>query len=428
MPKVLIITYYWPPAGGPGVQRWLHFSKYLPEFDIIPQIFIPENPHYPILDRSLLAEIPPGLVCHRQKIKEPYLLARLLVGKKTERISSGIIKEKGQTFMERLALCIRGNFFIPDARKAWIGPASKKIIDILNQEDIQTIITTGPPHSLHLIGLKVKRQVDHIQWFADFRDPWTSIGYHKKLKLGSLAKKKHKELESQVLKGADKIITTSNTTLEEFRRITTKPIVVITNGYDTEYEVKSDVVDQKFTLSHIGSLLSGRNPLNLWRVLSELLEELPEFKADLLIKLIGTVSEDVISSLESHGLKDYTELVPYVKHGDALNLQSRSQLLLLFEVDSEETRAIIPGKLFEYMAAKRPILAIGPVGWEAGQILEETGRGESFNYKDLELLKRQILEWYSLYRSGSLEVKADSIEHFSRRALTAKLAQELKWE
>ncbi len=427
MSKVLIISYYWPPAGGPGVQRWLKFVKYLPEFDIIPEIFIPENPHYPIKDASLIADIPAGLVCHRHKIKEPYFLARLIMGKAAEKISSGIIKEQSQSFVEKLALWIRGNLFIPDARKSWISPASRKILKILDQKDIQTIITTGPPHSLHLIGLKVKQQTG-VKWVADFRDPWTSIGYHGKLKLGKKAQKKHRELESKVLRGADKIIATSRTTLEEFKNITDKPISVITNGYDSEKIVEEQHIDEKFTMSYIGSLLSGRNPVNLWKVLADLIEDIPGFKEDIELKFIGTVSEEVLHTLEHYGLKDFVSLIPYVGHEDALRFQSRSQLLLLFEIDSAETKAIIPGKLFEYMAAKRPVLAIGPQEWEAGELIEATNSGVCFCYDDDELLKKQLIAWYDQYKSGSLMVNPNSIEQYSRRALTARLAQELKWE
>jgi len=427
MPKVLVITYYWPPAGGPGVQRWLSFTRYLHEFGYQPIVFIPENPNYPILDESLLADVPHNLTIYRQKIKEPYLLARLLLGRKAAGISSGIIREGSNSWLERLALWIRGNFFIPDARKYWVGPASKKILEIIEKEKIETLVTTGPPHSIHLIGLNLRPQTT-IKWIADFRDPWTSIGYHSKLRLGSSAQKKHKRLEKQVLTTADKIITTSRTTAEEFAAITAQPISVITNGYEPTPANKVTPLNDKFTLSFIGSLLSGRNPLNLWRAISELIDENSALGEKIALELVGLVSEDVLDSIYQNGLKEHTTVVPYVSHKKALSYQQRAQVLLLLEIDSPESKGIIPGKLFEYMAAKRPILAIGPEGWEAGEMVRDSNCGVFLEYSALDALKTQLLIWFEQYRSGDLIPDSGSIDKYSRRSLTQKLAEELSWE
>ena len=265
MKKVLIITYYWPPAGGPGVQRWLKFVKYLRDFEIEPIVYIPENPNYPLQDASLEKEIPKDIKILSHKISEPYKFAELLSSKKTKRISSGVIQTKNQSLLEKLMLWVRGNFFIPDARKNWVGPSISYLSDILEKENIDTIVTTGPPHSVHLIGDGLKQKFD-LRWVADFRDPWTSIGYHKKLKLTKSSQQKHKQLENQVLNNADQIVVTSETTKLEFKSITKKPISVITNGHDSEYSGGSNLEDH-FTITHIGSLLTGRNPQNLWKVL-----------------------------------------------------------------------------------------------------------------------------------------------------------------
>ncbi|MDB4293560.1 glycosyl transferase family 1, partial [Maribacter sp.] len=226
MKKTLVITYYWPPAGGPGVQRWLKFVTYLRDFDVEPIVYIPENPHYPIQDTSLLKEIPEGITILKHPIKEPYGIAGMLFSKKTKRISSGIIQTKNQSVLEKAMLWIRGNFFIPDARKNWIKPSIAYLSDIIDTEKIDTIITTGPPHSVHLIGHGLKQKFK-LTWLADFRDPWTSIGYHKKLKLTKASEQKHKDLEKMVLNTADKLIVTSETTKKEFQEITDQPISVI---------------------------------------------------------------------------------------------------------------------------------------------------------------------------------------------------------
>ncbi len=421
MKKVLIITYYWPPAGGPGVQRWLKFVKYLRDFDVEPFVYIPENPHYPIQDESLLNEIPAEISILKQPIREPYNLAGLLSSKKTKRISSGIIQTKDQSFLEKTLLWIRGNLFIPDARKYWIKPSVKVLLEVVKKEKIQTIITTGPPHSMHLIGYQLKQKLN-IDWLADFRDPWTSIGYHKKLRLTEASRRKHKHLEKSVLNGADKLIVTSETTKKEFALLTKKPISVITNGYDSDYE-GGQVLDEKFTVAHIGSLLTGRNPKNLWKVLAEFARENRIFKESFQLVLVGVVSEDVLESIYSFGLEPHVKLSGYVTHQEARVLQQKAQVLLLAEIDSEETKGIIPGKLFEYMAARRPILAIGPKDWEVARMIRHNELGVAFDYAVKSELKEVILEWFAKYRESKLQLSPKNIQQFSRRALTEKLAE-----
>lgn len=425
MKKVLIITYYWPPAGGPGVQRWLKFVKYLREFNIEPIVYIPENPDYPIVDKSLLDDIPKGITILKKRIFEPYFLAKFFSKKETSTISSGIIKEaKTQNLLQKLFLYIRGNFFIPDARKFWIKPSVKFLTGYISENNIDTIITTGPPHSLHLIGLGLKKKLE-IKWLADFRDPWTEIGYHKKLKLSASAEAKHLFLEKEVLTSANQIITTSFSTQKEFQQKTEKPISVITNGYDPSLEFFSEL-DQKFTLSHIGSLLSGRNPINLWKVLQELISEDKDFSKDLVLNLVGTVSDDVLKSIKEYNLGENLELPGYVSHNKANNIQQTSQVLLLVEIDSFETKGIIPGKLFEYMASKRPILALGPKDWDVKNILAETNSGTYFGYHEEASLKQHIQSLYKLYKKQELSVNSLNTEKYSRRNLTGDLAKLLK--
>lgn len=422
MKKVLIITYYWPPAGGPGVQRWLKFVKYLPDFGIEPIVYIPENPSYPIIDKSLLDEIPNGVIVLKQPIKEPYELASVFSRKSTKTISKGVIpKKKKQSLIERILLFIRGNFFIPDARKAWVDPSVEFLSRYIAENNIETLITTGPPHSLHLIGLQLKNELN-LKWLADFRDPWTTIGYHKKLKLTRSSALKHKELESSVLKGADRILVTSKVTKNEFQSITNTPIDVITNGYDIEVQ-SAFSLDEKFTISHIGSLLSERNPQILWNVLSELVSEDPSFRNSFQLNLVGTVSEEILESINKNNLKAYTNVVGYVSHKEAIKLQQQSQLLVLIEIDSEETKCIIPGKLFEYMVSQRPILAFGPEGSDIKEIINETNTGYYFSYSDKEFLKSTIMRYFDLYEQGALHGDPSNIEKYSRRELTRVLAQ-----
>ncbi len=335
MKRALIVTYYWPPAGGPGVQRWLNFVKHLNDFDVEPIVYIPENPHYPIIDTAFSEKAPWDIEIIKRPIKEPYGWANLFLRKKTKRISSGIITENKPSFIERAMLYVRGNYFIPDARIGWVKPSVNFLENYLSQKPVDVIITTGPPHSMHLIGLQLKKKTG-IKWIADFRDPWTSIHYHRSLHLTDSSAKKHKELEADVLNSVDSVIVTSPTTRKEFSKITESRIHIITNGYEIEAPIIAQP-DDKFTLAHIGSLLSDRNPELLWEVLAELTYEREGFLSKLEIKLVGAVSDDVIRSLEKYGLKSNTNIVGYVNHSEAKQLQHNARVLLLLENHSWKT-------------------------------------------------------------------------------------------
>ncbi len=318
-------------------------------------------------------------------------------------------------------LFVRGNFFIPDARVGWVKPSVKFLATLIGQENIETIITTGPPHSLHLIGLQLKHRLN-IKWLADFRDPWTTIGYHEQLKLTKRSAEKHRLMERQVLNTADQIVVTSPVTKNEFEELTNRPIQVITNGYDNEATVDFKM-DEKFTLSHIGSLLSKRNPENLWKVLAELTNENTDFSKDFQLNLVGAVSENVMNSIKKCGLINFVNEVGYVPHKESVVFQKKSQLLLLVEIDSEATRCIIPGKLFEYMVSNRPIIALGPRGSDVETIIKATNTGHYFHYSDYGSLKNAILQCYGAYRNNTLQSHPIGLQKYHRKALTQSLSK-----
>lgn len=425
MKKVLIIAYYWPPAGGPGVQRWLKFVKYLPDFDMEPILYVPENATYPIIDHDLVDQVNKNATVLKQPIKEPYKLASIFSKKSTTTISSGIIKAtKKQSFIEKILLYVRGNFFIPDARVGWVNPSVDYLSNYIKTNAVDVIITTGPPHSMHLIGLELQKRFA-VKWIADFRDPWTSIGYHKELKLTDNSAQKHKDLEKEVLTKADTILTTSFTTKQEFAEITQQPIHVITNGYDIE-TIEKPALSTKFTISHIGSLLTKRNPRILWKALKEILKENKQFRNDFQLQLVGKVSSEIIDTIKEFKLDMYLNVIGYVSHTEALKYQRSSQVLLLIEIDSYETIGIIPGKLFEYMAAERPILAIGPVESDVERIIKDTNAGKYFNYDHLEEVKQYILDCYQKYQQNDLKVHGIGLQYYSRKKLTEKLAEVIK--
>lgn len=424
--KVLLVTYYWPPAGGPGVQRWLKFVTYLPQFGIEPIVYIPKNPEYPILDANLLNQVPEGITIIKQPIREPASFAKKLFGKKTKKLQSGILPGKKASFVTRMMLYIRANFYIPDARIGWVKPSVAFLKNYCKENHIQTLITTGPPHSLHLIGMQLQKEIG-VKWLADFRDPWTTIHYFADLPLSTRALQKHKNLEIEVLASADLITVTSMPTKIEFQKLTNTPVEVVTNGYDKNSLPKETIsLDTKFSIAHIGSLLSDRNPKQLWQAIADLLKAYPKLKDNLQLTLAGVVSEEVLFSIDKAGLKEFVKDFGYVSHEKAIRLQHTSQLLLLLEMDKEETKVILPGKLFEYMAAKRPILALGPEGGAIAPILKATNAGSYYTYKETKAIYKYLEKQYKAFKDGNLQVHSQGIESYSREEVSRKMANLLQ--
>jgi hypothetical protein len=321
--------------------------------------------------------------------------------------------------LQKANLYVRGNFFVPDARVGWVAPSVEYLEKYIEENDIQKIITTGPPHSLHLIGNQLKNWKPNLSWLADFRDPWTTIGYHDKLLMTAKTKARHKQLEKQVLTTADHIIVTSPGTKREFQAITEQPITVITNGFDDRV-ITPHQPTERFVLSHIGSLLSDRNPQLLWKVLRTLCDELPACSKALEIQLVGKVSQEIIDAIMAAGLESQLNLVGYVSHQEAQRLQEQADALLLIEINAEKTKGIIAGKLFEYLSAQRPIVAIGPKGADIGAIIEKTATGSFVDYSQEKNLKSVIEALFTgdyKYASNKNEVAK-----YHRRELTAQLS------
>lgn len=420
MKRVLIVTYYWPPAGGPGVQRWLHFVRYFKEFGIDPWVYIPENPTYPVIDNDLTQLVPEGLQVLSQPIREPYALAKKLSAKRTQTLSKGIISSESPSTIEQVMLYIRGNLYIPDARVGWVKPSVARLKQEIPKHDIQALITTGPPHSLHLIGQQLKKQLG-IPWLADFRDPWTTIHYHSNLKMSKLARSKHKRLEREVLESADLVVATSKHTAREFGGISGRKVEVVTNGYEDTHDLDIEP-DDKFTVSHLGTLLSDRDPEALWMAIGELIAEDTQFESSFSLDLYGNVSEEVLETIYKHIPQHHVHDHGYVTHKEVLIAQRRARVLLLIEMNREETMGIIPGKLFEYLSAGRPIIALGPKGSEVAEILSESGSGTYYGYQDKMAIKQDIKGLFKAYKAGSLGIEAGQMSKYSRRNLTGQMA------
>jgi len=422
--KVLIITYYWPPGGGAGVQRWLKFVKYLRGEGFEPVIYTPSNPENPVDDESLLKDIPTGLEVIKTPIWEPYDLYKSFIGrKKNEKINTGFLSEKKKNpVMEKIAVWLRGNLFIPDARKFWIAPSVKFLTSYLSRHPVDAIISTGPPHSMHLIALGIKKNM-HIPWLADFRDPWTNIDYYKDLMLTPSADRKHHRLEKEVLTTADVVVTIGETMRQEFEKICNRKVEVITNGFDEDDVYTGPVApDKKFSLAHIGTLVKSRNPKMLWQVLGEIAGEDRSFASDLEIKLVGKVDVSVTESIYEEGLEKYVSKTDYLDHSRVMRVQQESAVLLLLLNDTPNSKGILTGKFFEYLAARRPVLCIGPVDGDAARIISETGCGVTVDFNDKVRLKEAVAEYYQTFKNGLPVTGENNFDRYSRKRLTNVLA------
>ncbi len=416
--KALIITYYWPPAGGSGVQRWLKFVKYLQNFGIEPIVYTVENANYPKVDKSLIHEIPEHIKILKQPIWEP---TDLLFWKKKNQQK----KDISNSTNSKLLSFVRGNFFVPDPKIFWVKPSVKFLNQFLKENPVDVIISTGPPHSMHLIAKKIS-QKNNIKWLADFRDPWSDLYYNKEFNQLSFAKKRNSALENSVFKSTDCLLTVSNTLKKEFTN-KTKRVEVITNGFDDEVATKNIVrLDKKFTISYIGLLPKQSNPKLLFTVLQKLCLEDSGFKNDLQLNFIGDISDEVKKEIEFNNLNDNTQFKGYVAHKEAIVYQKKAQVLLLLIPNVIKSEGILTGKLFEYLTAKRPILALGPEQGDLSEVLKITNSGVVVNFDNPKKLKMEIAALYNAYKKGNLKVASKNIEQFHRKELTHKLATIIK--
>ena len=416
--KVLIITYYWPPAGGSGVQRWLKFVKYLQNFDVEPIVFTVDNANYPKEDKTLLQEVPTNIKILKQPIWEP---ANLLFWKKKEAQKSDVSNAVNNGFLS----FIRGNFFIPDPKIFWVNSSVKFLHQYLKENKVDVVISTGPPHSVHLIAQKLKQKTN-IKWIADFRDPWSNLYYNEEFKQLSFAKKKNEKLENSVFKNADCILTVSNSLKKEFDQKATR-VEVITNGFDDEVVTNTLItLDEKFSISYIGLLPKQSNPKLLFKVLSTLCAEDTDFKANLKLNFIGDISEDVKKEIINYNLLENTNFIGYVSHKEAIAYQKKAQVLLLLIPNVAKSGGILTGKLFEYLTAKRPILAMGPETGDLSEILKNTSSGVVVDFDNDAKLTSEIRNLYQQYKTGDLQVNSKNIEQFHRKELTKSLSEIIK--
>ncbi len=425
--KVLIVTYYWPPSGGVGVQRWLKLAKYLPEWGWEPIIITPENPAFYLQDLSLLQEVRPETEVLHLPIWEPYGLLQKLKGEKAGRINQGITSEGQEAgFVQQGLMWIRGNFFLPDPRRFWVKPAAEFILRILETNQISAIITTGPPHSMHLVGRRVKRK-SGLPWLADFRDPWSRWEILHRMKLTRPVRWYHQKLEKQVLREADLVLSASYGMAADFKSIYDRARVkVLTNGVD-EADLPQGFSEprrpDKFRLVYAGLLNDKRNPALLWKVLANLCQEQKDFADALEISLTGNIGQQVMAAIEQYPLlKDRLQLQGPVPHQEVFQLYRQAALLLMLIDNAEASQVVIPAKLFEYLAACKPILYIGAPEADAGHIIRKENAGQSFSFEEQEGVKNYVWQLFLEYQSGAPMQRKPNWSAYTRRLQAKELA------
>lgn len=415
--SALLITYYWPPAGGAGVHRWLRMSRYFKENKVNLHVYCPQDAAWPIIDLALNAEVSPDLTIVRRKLFEPH---RYLGSKNNPNKGAGITQNKKAGLVQRFIIWVRGNLFIPDARVCWIRPSARFLKNYLKEHpEIDTIISTGPPHSMHLIARRLKHKFPTLNWVADFRDPWTEIDFYQELLPGKWADSRHKRLEKAVLSEANTIVTVSAACAEGLSSIVGRKVEVVTNGFIfPDFDEKQVVLDKKFTIAHFGSMPYSRNPAALWIALENLLFRLPALREHLEIKLVGSVDFKIHEILEEKGLATHVNSISSVSHAESLQLQRQTQLLLLIANNSGNTKGILTGKFFEYLGAKRPILAIGEKESDLEQAMHNTQAGLFADFWEAEEIGAFLEACYTKFLKGENYHKAINLDPYSTKELT----------
>ena len=424
MNKVLIITYYWPPSGGAGVQRWLRFAGYLPSYGWEPVILTvdPQYASYPQRDESLVKEVPSSTEVIRTKSSGGIFSAyRFLTGSR-EIPYGGFVNEDDPGFLQRFSRFIRGNFVLPDARKGWNRHALKKAEEIIKSGNIQAVITTSPPHSTQLTGLKLKKTLN-IKWIADLRDPWSEIYYSRRMYQTSLARKINLSMEKKVLNAACRVICTCNATANLFRSKLSddqppEKIITVTNGYDPDDFNAVHPGPESFTITYLGTFSGDYDA----ETLSGAIDYFTLHDSGTInLRFIGKTdsrTERLFRNRENLNL----EIIPYVEHARAMEYLAGSAALLLVVPSRGKEDEMIPGKLFEYLASKRRIIALGPEDSDVADILRKTGGGKIFSRNDSEELGKYLISLHNDFKNGIFEIMPSGLVEYSRPALAAKIA------
>lgn len=426
--RVLIITYYWPPSGGIAVLRCLKFAKYLRDYGWEPVIFTARDAHYPTFDDSNDRDLPPDLEVIRQPIWEPYAWYKKFMGKPADENVNNVFytDEQDGGWKHRLAVWVRSNFFIPDARATWINGSVRRLTDYLQQHPVDAILSDGPPHSNTRIATRVSKRTG-IPWLADFQDPWTQVDYYQMLDLTPWGRRRHERMEQEAFRQAKLTTIVSPSWKRDLESIGAKNVRVLYWGYDPDdFAGLTRRPHAKFTLTHLGIMGHDRNPESLFAAVRQLMEEVEGFATDFELRLYGQVDHRVHQSIEQHGISEVVDYRGTISRAEALQETLDSQLLLLLLNQQDNAAGRIPGKLFEYLAARRPILTFGPTDSDVAAILKDTRSGSVFPYGIAPAGPAQYLrDAYHEYKKGVVAVPTDEerIRKYSHPVLVEQLAR-----
>ena len=425
MKKVLIITYYWPPSGGAGVQRWVKLVKYMTQENIMPYVLTvnEESASYMQLDSSLIDEVPQEAQVYKTKSFEPINYYAKFVGKSNVP-TAGFSNVNNEKFSQKIINSIRSNLFVPDPRRGWNKYAYEKAVELIRKENISTVVTTSPPHSTQLIGLKLQEKLG-IRWVADLRDPWTDIYYYGILGHSLLSKSLDRYYEKKVLVHANLVLTVSKQLkkllIQKSDKIIPEKIRLLPNGFDHEdfLDVKKSK-SELFTICYTGTMSKEYKPDSFFN----LLQELNDKKSNILLRFVGIVSDDIKNLVIQKGIRH--EFIPYVEHSDVLKYQVDANLLLLVIPDVNHSKGILTGKLFEYLATGNCIFCIGPADGDAAEIINRCASGKTFERDDKQGMSQYLADQIKAYEQDKLfEFNKTEVAKFSRKEQAGQLSRML---
>ena len=424
MKKVLIVTYYWPPAGGIGVLRCLKITKYLRKFGWEPIIFTVENPSYPFEDHSNDKDIPEGITILKSPVLEFENRFKNVVKREQQSINNVVFSAGKKSLLVKAGLWLRANYFIPDAKALWIKPSVKQLSKFLEENHVDAIFSDGPPHTNTVIAQKISEKYN-IPWLSDYQDPWTQVDYYDKFPLSKKADQKHKSMEKKALTTASKVVSASPSFSRGLKELGAVNPEVVYYGFDEDdFKDIESVLDSMFTVTHAGILASDRLPENLLQVLSKIIKNNQQFKDVFRLKLIGSIDEATLEIIKSYIPKTNLELKGVIPRSEVLKQICNTQVLLNL-VNKVNSKGRIPGKIYEYFRARRPIVSIGDTQGDVAQLIAETESGKCFEYENTKELTEHITFLFNQYLSDKLVARNGDIEVFSNYNQTQKVAKYL---
>lgn len=427
MKKILIISYYWPPSGGAGVQRMLKTVKYFPEFGIIPYVITvkEDKASYPSTDESLNKDVPAEAKVFRTDTFEPFGIYSKILGKKS--IPTGFSNESNPGLFQKFSRFVRGNFFIPDARRGWVKYAYREACRIIENEKIDTVLITSPPHSAQLVGLLLRKKYK-LKWIADFRDPWTDIYYYDEFSHLAFARKKDLKYEKNVLESADRIITVSKDVKKllaaKIPDLDKKKISIIPNGYDEEdfTDKNRTVKKNEFIITYTGTLADSYNPSVFFHALKKIINNNPDVKVRM--RFIGNPAFTLVDEMKNIFLSENLELIPTVSHDRSVEYLLSSTILLLAIPEIKNDKGILTGKLFEYLASRKPIICIGPEDGDAAEIINDCKAGKTFGRNSEAALTDYLQHLISKWKSGEeTDIMNNNYKKYSRRSQAEEISK-----